>query len=71
MPDNIIGTILTLMQNDTEDPQKQSDLIEFYYDGMDEKGKKAIDIIMTSACGYSLDTIINHPENIEINNDGW
>lgn len=57
------------MENDTEDKQKQSDLIEFYYDGMDDKGKKAIDTIMISVCGYSLDTIINHPEDIEIDNE--
>ncbi len=64
MSDNYLDLIISLIENDTEDTQKQSDLLEFYYNAMDEKTKKAVDTIMICVCGYSLDTIINHPENI-------
>lgn len=69
MFDNIIETIFTLMQNEYHDTQKQSDLVEFYYDRLDEKDKKTMDDIMISVCGYSLDTIINHPDNIQTSDD--
>ncbi len=64
MSDTHLDLILSLMQNDTENIKKQSDLMEFYYASFDEKGKKSIDIIFTSLCGYSLDTIIHHPDDI-------
>lgn len=59
-----LDLIFSLMENDTEDREKQSNLMEFYYSKMDEKTKKAVDTIMMSVCGYSIDTIINHPEDI-------
>jgi len=54
----------TKTNHETENKQKQSDLMEYYYNNMDDKTKKAVDTIMISVCGYSLDTIIHHPENI-------
>jgi hypothetical protein len=62
--DNTIEHILELMQNDTEDTEKQSDMLEFFYENCDEKGQKLIDTIMINLCGYSLDKIINHPDLI-------
>lgn len=66
--DNHIEAIFTLMQKDNEDSIKQSELLEYYYNAMDDKTKKAVDTIMISVCGYALDTIINHPENISEGN---
>ena len=58
--------IFFLMENDKEQNQKQSDLMEFYYNSFDEKTKDAIDIIMMSICGHSLEKIIRHPEKIQV-----
>ena len=68
MTETYLDLIFSLMENDSEDRQKQSDLLEYYYNEMDEQTKKAVDTIMISVCGYSLDTIINHPENISEEN---
>ena len=62
--DNIIEGILTLMQNDGEDPQKQSESLEALYEISTDTQKKAIDNAFICICGYSLDTIINSPEDI-------
>ncbi len=62
--DNIIEGILTLMQNDEENPEKQSEILEAFYEVSTDAQKKAIDNAFICICGYSLDTIINHPENI-------
>ncbi len=62
--DNIIEGILTLMQNDDEDPQKQSESLEALYEISTDTQKKAIDNAFICICGYSLDTIINNPESI-------
>ncbi len=59
-----LDLILSLIQNDIENIKKQSEMVEFYYNSFDEKGKKAIDIIFISLCGYSLDTIISNPDDI-------
>lgn len=58
--------IFFLMEKDKKQDQKQSGLMEFYYDSFDEKTKDAIDIIMMNICGHSLGTIINHPEKIQL-----
>lgn len=62
--DNIIEGIFTLMSKDDEDPQKQSESLEALYEISTDTQKKAIDNAFICICGYSLDTIINSPENI-------
>lgn len=62
--DNTIEHILYLMQKNTEDTEKQSEMLEFFYENAGEKGQKLIDLILTNLCGYSLDTILNSPEDI-------
>ena len=63
--DNLIEGIFTLMQKDNEDPIKQSDQLEALYEISTDTQKKAIDNAFISICGYSLDTIINNPEDIQ------
>jgi len=68
--DNTIEHILFLVQKDhTTDREKQSELIDSLYDAFDEKSKAKIDVIIAAFCGYSLDTIINHPEDISLNDN--
>jgi len=64
--DSIIEGIFTLMSNDSEDPQKQSDQLEALYEIATDTQKKAIDNAFICICGYSLDTIINNPESISL-----
>ncbi len=59
--DNIIETISYLMDNDGEDPQKQSDQLEALYEICTDTQKKAINNAFICICGYSLDTLINNP----------
>ncbi len=66
--DNTIEGIFTLMQKDEEDPQKQSDQLEALYEISTDAQKKAIDNALICICGYSLDTIINEPESIDLEN---
>lgn len=63
--DNIIEGILTLMNNDGEDATKQSDQLESMYNICTSTQKKAIDNALICICGYSLDTIINNPQDIQ------
>lgn len=67
--DNIIEGISTLMQNDDEDPIKQSDSLEALYEISTDTQKKAIDNAFICICGYTLDTIINSPENISMEDE--
>ena len=69
MFDNTIATIFTLMSNDCEDQFKQSEQLEALYEIATNSQKKAIDNAMICICGYSLDTIINSPENISMEDD--
>ena len=69
MFDNTISTIFTLMSKDNEDPFKQSEQIESLYEIATNTQKKAIDNALICICGYSLDTILNNPENISIEDD--
>lgn len=62
--DNIIEGIHYLINNDDEDPQKQSDQLEAFYEISTDEQKKIIDNVLICICGYSLDTLINNPENI-------
>jgi hypothetical protein len=66
MMDNIIEGIFTLMQKDDEDPMKQSEILEITYNKATQDEKKIIDDIMICVCGYSLDTILNRPEEIQV-----
>jgi len=69
MFDNTIATIFTLMSKDCEDPFKQSEQLEALYEICTSTQKKAIDNAMICICGYSLDTIINSPETISMEDD--
>ena len=69
MFDNTIATIFTLMSKDCENPFKQSEQLESLYEIATSTQKKAIDNAMICICGYSLDTIINSPENISMEDD--
>ena len=63
--DNIIEGIHHLMNNDDEDPIKQSEQLEALYEISTDTQKKAIDNALICICGYSLDTIINNPESVD------
>lgn len=65
--DNLIEGIFTLISKDSEDPMKQSEQLEALYEISTDTQKKAIDNALICICGYSLDTIINQPESIQIN----
>ena len=69
MFDNTIATIFTLMSKDCEDPFKQSEQLEALYEIATTSQKKAIDNAFICICGYSLDTIINNPENISMEDE--
>ncbi len=64
-----LGIILSVIQNDTEDPHKQSDQLEALYNIATDTQKKAIDNALICICGYSLDTIINNPEKISMDDE--
>lgn len=66
--DNLIEGIHYLMSNDSEDPIKQSEKLEALYEISTDIQKKAIDNALICICGYSLDTIINNPESIGVQN---
>ena len=66
MFDNTISTIFTLMSKDSEDPFKQSEQLEALYEIATNTQKKAIDNAMICIYGYSLDTILNNPESISM-----
>ena len=61
----LIETLFSLMEKDEEDPQKQSEQLEALYEISTDTQKKAINNAFICICGYSLDTIINCPENIQ------
>jgi len=67
--DNIIEGIETLMANDGEDAEKQSEILESLYEIATDTQKKAIDNALICICGYSLDTMINNPESITVEDD--
>ena len=63
---NLIEGIFTLIQKDTENPIKQSERLAGFYEICTDVQKKAIDNAMICICGYSLNTIINSPEEIQV-----
>ena len=62
---SLIENIFVLMGDDDADPIKQSEKLEALYEISTDTQKKAIDNALICICGYSLDTLINHPEIIE------
>jgi len=64
--DNLIEGIFTLMSKDNEDQTKQSDQLEALYEISTDTQKKAINNALICICGYSLDTIINNPQSIDL-----
>ncbi len=69
MFDNSISTIFTLMSKDCEDPFKQSENLEIWYENAPKLERKIIDRVLINICGYSLDTIINNPEKISMEDE--
>ena len=63
--DNIIEIIHILIKNRTEKIETDGELLQHYYSNASIEEQKIIDTIMVCICGYSLETIINHPENIK------
>ena len=57
------------MENDSEDQTKQSEQLEALYEICTDAQKKTIDNVLICICGYSLDTIINNPESISLEDD--
>lgn len=64
MSDTIISQIFDCMMEDGENKEKQSEILQSYFDAATEAEKKVVNNIMICVCGYSLETIIYHPENI-------
>jgi len=64
--DNLIEGIQSLMINDDADAEKQSDNLQALYEIATDTQKKAIDNTFICICGYSLDTIINNPDSISV-----
>ncbi len=64
MSQNTIEKILSLMQLDNEDPDGTSEILEITSEDAPPEEQKIMDNLMISLCGYSLDTIINHPDLI-------
>lgn len=60
-----IDIIHKLIQNKTKNLDSDNELLIHYYTNANPDEQKIIDTIMVCICGYSLETIINHPENIK------
>ena len=60
-----IDIIHKLIKNRTENLDSDNELLIHYYTNAKPDEQKIIDTIMVCVCGYSLETIINHPENIK------
>lgn len=66
MKDHIsIDIIHKLIKNRTKNLDSDNELLIHYYTNAKPDEQKIIDTIMVCICGYSLETIINHPENIK------
>jgi len=62
---NIIKIIYHLIKNKSESLETDNELLIHYYSNATPDEQKIINTIMVCICGYSLETIINHPENIK------
>ena len=66
MSDNLIETVLELMQSDDENTDKQSRILTSIYNCQDSLGQQTLDSAFIALCGYSLDTLINHREDVNV-----
>jgi len=64
MSENYLEIIFALMQNESENREALSNNLKSFYDDATSSERKIVDNIVTSICGYSLDTIIYHAEKI-------
>lgn len=60
-----IEIIHKLIKNKTKNLDIGNELLIHYYTNAKPDEQKIIDTIMVCISGYSLETIINHPENIK------
>ena len=60
-----IDIIHKLIKNKTKNLDIGNELLIHYYTSAKPDEQKIIDTIMVCICGYSMETIINHPENIK------
>ncbi len=60
-----IELIHKLIKNKTKNLDIGNELLIHYYSNAKPSEQKIIDAIMVCICGYSLETVINHPENIK------
>jgi len=60
-----IELIHKLIKNKTKNLDIGNELLIHYYTNAKPDEQKIIDTIMVCICGYSLETIINQPENIK------
>ncbi len=60
-----VELIHKLIKNKTKNLDIGNELLIHYYTNAKPSEQKIIDAIMVCICGYSLETIINHPENIK------
>lgn len=65
---NIIEKIFDLMENDSEDSEKQSAILEDFYNKakQDPKILDLVDKCFIALCGYSLTTIIKDEDTASI-----
>ena len=63
---SLVERIIELIHLDNEDLAAQSVILKSIYNKASEIERKTIDSVMICLCGYSLDTILNKPEDIQI-----
>ncbi len=61
----IIEKVLLLMQNDDEDRERQSEILQQTYETASASEKKAIDNCFIALCGFALGTILENPAAVE------
>lgn len=62
---DLIERIQRAMECDEEDSGKQSRLLADTYNEASSEAKKVADDLFISLCGWSLDTLINRPEEVD------
>ena len=65
MNDSTIEIIHKLIKNRTKNLDSDNELLIHYYTNAKPDEQKIIDTILVCISGYSMETIINHPENIK------
>ncbi len=66
MCQNNLDFIFSLIEKHTENREKNSKMISFYYDSGDHTTRKAIDIVIALLCVYSLNTLIQNSQLIRL-----